>query len=126
MSFRDDRELWEGREVHTGPRALKLFQGYLWHPRGLEWSPSTAIPYNVLGDDVHVLIDELPRAPFTFFEDGTLAETQSVYQVTVLAIVEPTANPNELLISVSERLTPVLEAAPTSVGWEINEDLRDA
>src|SRR5690625_3460965 len=125
MSYRDDRELWEGAEVHAAPRALKLFQGYLWHPRELAWNPAIALPHDVLGEDVHLLIDELPRAPFTFFEDGTLAETQCVYQVTILSIVQPTDNEDSLLIAVSEQLTPLLYASPAGVGWEINEDLRD-
>ena len=125
MSFRDDRELWEGAAVHQGPRALKLFQGYLWHPKELAWDPAEALPHNVLGEEIHVLIDPIPRAPFTFFEDGTLAETQQVYQVTIMAIVEPTANYDALLVRVSERLTPLLEQSPPSVGWEINEDLRE-
>lgn len=125
MSFRDDRELWEGAEAHQGPRAVKLFQGYLWHPKELAWNPTEALPHNVLGEDIHLLIDEVPRAPFTFFDDGTLAATQHVYQVTILAITEPNTNFDALLIRISERLTPLLEQSPPGVGWEINEDLRE-
>ena len=32
--YRDDRDLWEGTQ--TGPKAIKLIQGYVWHPREQE------------------------------------------------------------------------------------------
>ncbi|RIH77921.1 hypothetical protein Mterra_03718 [Calidithermus terrae] len=55
-------------------RGVKLFQGYLWHPKALEFDPKQALPAR-LGEGledgpVHLLIDPV-RPPFAFFQDGT-------------------------------------------------------
>jgi len=120
--YRDDRELWSGREV--GRRAVKLIQGYVWHPREHELALDELLTTE-LSTNVHVLVDAMPQAPFTFFEDGTMSATQQVYQLTVVAIVEPGDDPVKLLPAVAEHLQAELDATPPEVGWQLMEDLRE-
>jgi hypothetical protein len=117
----DDRALWEG-DVKT-PRAFKLIQGYVWHPR--DQAPDLAGLREQLGPDVHVLLDAMPAAPFTFFDDGTLSATQVVYQLTVVAIVQPGHDPADLLREMAARLDERLNATPEGVGWQLMSDLRE-
>ena len=107
-----------------GRRAVRLLQGYVWHPRDLEIDLDDHLPMTLDGD-VHVLWDALPAAPFTFFDDGTLAATQQVYQLTVLRFVERGEEPATLLPSVAETLQSALENTPPGVGWQLLDDLRD-
>ncbi len=103
-------------------KAIKLFQGYLWHPKDLSFDPKTAIPRRL--GEVHVLIDPV-RAPFTFFEDGTPTESQQFYQVTLLIMTEQEpADLKPLTTQVSQELDPYLHATPQEVGWQLLEDLR--
>ncbi|WP_299428774.1 DUF3208 domain-containing protein [uncultured Meiothermus sp.] len=103
-------------------KAVKLFQGYLWHPKELSFDPRTAIPRQL--GEVHVLIDKV-RAPMTFFEDGTLTETQQFYQVTLLVRTEQEpAELKSLARWVSLELNPYLQATPKEVGWQLLEDMR--
>ena len=122
VHVRDDRDLWEG--LHEGPRAFKLLQGYIWHPRENYLDLAAMLPRE-LGQDVHLLIDALPQAPFTFFDDGTLSATQQVYQLTVLAIVQPGQDPARMLPGVAALLQTELDSTPQGVGWELMEDLRE-
>lgn len=117
----DDRELWDGGDR---PRAIKLIQGYIWHPREDALELADLLPQE-LGPEVHLLVDAMPAAPFAFFEDGTLSATQRVYQLTVVAIVQPGQNPAALLPEVAERLQERLDTTPESVGWQLMEDLRE-
>lgn len=119
---RDDRDLWEG--VHEGPRAFKLIQGYIWHPREQALDLTALLPRS-LGDEIHVLVDAMPQAPFTFFDDGTLSATQQVYQLTVLARLQPSQDPARLLPEVAALLQTELDETPPSVGWQLMEDLRE-
>jgi len=103
-------------------KAIKLFQGYLWHPKELSFDPREAIPRQF--GEVHVLIDKV-RAPMTFFEDGTLTETQQFYQVTLLVRTEQEPGElGQLAQWVSLQLNPYLQAMPKEVGWQLLEDLR--
>lgn len=122
VHLRDDRDLWEG--LHEGPRAFKLIQGYVWHPREAELNLTEMLP-RTLGEEIHLLIDAMPQAPFTFFEDGTMSATQQVYQLTVLAIVQPGTDPARLLPDVAALLQTELDKTPAGVGWELMEDLRE-
>ena len=122
VHHRDDRDLWEGR--HDGPRAFKLIQGYVWHPKDEPLDLPDMLPRE-LGTDVHLLIDALPQAPFSFFDDGTLSATQQVYQLTVLAIVQPGQDPARMLPEVAAMLQTQLDTTPPGVGWELMEDLRE-
>ena len=107
-----------------GARSLmKLLQGYIWHPIELDldlgdWLPTTIDP------GVHLLWDRLERAPFTFFDDGTLAETQRLYQFTVVQ-VDPGPEPERLVPWLAERIQEKLEQTPAGVGWQVMEDLRE-
>ena len=65
------------------------------------------------------------QAPFTFFDDGTMSATQQVYQLTVVAIVEPGEDPGRLLPDVAERLQAMLDETPKEVGWQLMDDLRE-
>lgn len=106
-------------------RAIKLLQGYLWHPRELELDLSNYLPSEMEGG-VHLLWDPLPQAPFTFFDDGTLAATQQVYQFTALKLVEDEdEDPSGLVPWLAETLQAKLERTPEGVGWQVFEDLRD-
>jgi hypothetical protein len=107
-----------------GRRAVRLLQGYVWHPRDLDVDLDDHLPMTLDGD-VHVLWDPLPAAPFTFFDDGTLAATQLVYQLTVLRFVERGEEPATLLPWVAETLQRALETTPPGVGWQLLDDLRD-
>jgi hypothetical protein len=61
----------------------------------------------------------------TFFEDGTLTETQQFYQVTLLVRTEQEpAELKSLARWVSLELNPYLQATPKEVGWQLLEDMR--
>jgi hypothetical protein len=122
----DDREtrLERGARDAQGRRAVRLLQGYVWHPRDQAVDLAAHLPATLEGD-VHVLCDPMPAAPFTFFDDGTLSATQVVYQLTVLRLVEDGEDPATLLPWVAETLQRALEATPAGVGWQILDDLRD-
>lgn len=122
----EDREgrLRRGARDARGRRAVRLLQGYLWFPRDLELDLAAVLPAT-LGDDVRVLWDALPAAPFAFFDDGTLAATQVVHQLTVLRFVEEGDDPATTLPWVAETLQRALDATPPGVGWQLFDDLRD-
>lgn len=113
----DDRTAREARPV-------KLLQGYVWHPRDLDVDLREYLPSR-LEPDLHVLLDALPAAPFTFFDDGTLSATQRVYQLTVVRTVGPDDDPAALLPWLAETLQAALDRTPEGVGWQVMEDLRD-
>jgi hypothetical protein len=105
-------------------RPVKLLQGYVWHPRDLDVDLADYLPAR-LDPDVHVLWDAMPAAPFTFFDDGTLAATQRVYQLTVMRFVPADEEPGALLPWLAQTLQEALEATPEGVGWQVMEDLRE-
>ncbi|MCS7058770.1 MAG: DUF3208 domain-containing protein [Meiothermus sp.] len=103
-------------------RAIRLFQGYLWHPKGLAFDPRTQLPRRL--GEVHILVDRVPP-PIATFEDGTPAETQQFYQVTLLVRTEKEpAELKPLAEWASRELDPYLRATPKEVGWQLLEDLR--
>jgi len=105
-------------------RAVRLLQGYVWHPRELALAPADYLPA-VLGKDVHVLVDAIPAAPFAFFDDGTLSATQQFYQLTVVTFVEGEDDASGIVPWVAETLQRRLEGTPDGVGWQLFEDLRE-
>lgn len=112
-------------EPPAGRRAVRLLQGYVWHPREAEVDLSAYLPAT-LDRDVHVLLDPIPAAPFAFFDDGTLSATQQFFQLTVLTMVDEGApEPSGLVPWVAETLQARLESTPPGVGWQVMEDLRD-
>ncbi len=127
MSRSDDREaplpLGDDR-TPLGTRPMKLLQGYVWHPREMDIDLADYLPRE-LDPDVHVLWDAMPAAPFTFFDDGTLAATQQVYQLTVMRFVPPEDDPAALLPWLAETLHEALERSPREVGWQVLADLRE-
>ena len=104
-------------------RPIKLLQGYVWFPKEADVDLSEHLPRQLEGD-VHVLWDELPRAPFSFFDDGTMAATQRIHQLTVLTFAEDEERAGRLVPWLAEVLQARLEATPDGVGWQIMEDLR--
>ncbi|WP_243027984.1 DUF3208 domain-containing protein [Thermus albus] len=103
-------------------QAVRLFQGYLWHPRGEALDLKALLPQELEG--VRLLLDEVPP-PTPFFQDGTPTHTQRFYQLTLLVLTE---EPPEALTPVAQRLAPLLqerlEGLPEGVGWLLLEDLR--
>lgn len=112
-------------EQDDDPRAVRLLQGYVWHPRELDVDLAEYLPATV-GGDVHVLLDPIPAAPFAFFDDGTLSATQQFYQLTVLTFREDAEDDVSGLVPwIAETLQQRLEGAPQGVGWQVFEDLRE-
>ncbi len=105
-------------------RAVKLLQGYVWHPREQTVTLTDYLPVR-LEPDIHVLLDPIPQAPFAFFEDGTLTATQQFYQLTVLTFVENEDDPSGLVPWLAATLQQQPEQTPEGVGWQVMEDLRE-
>ncbi|GLV48229.1 hypothetical protein TJA_13850 [Thermus sp. LT1-2-5] len=103
-------------------QAVRLFQGYLWHPKEVALDLKALLPEEVAG--ARLLLDEVPP-PVPFFEDGTPTHTQRFYQLTLLLLAE---EPLEALKPVAEAAARALEerlkALPPRVGWLLLEDLR--
>jgi len=108
----------------TEPRAIKLLQGYIWHPREDNIDLGDYLP-RTIEPAVQVLWDDMPQAPFTFFDDGTLSATQQFYQFTVLTISDDEQEASKLTPDLAETLQAKLNTTPEAVGWQIFEDLRD-
>ena len=109
-------------------KGIKLFQGYLWHPKELAFDPKQAIPaqlgQDLEGGPVHVLLDAI-RPPMAFFDNGTPTEGHIFYQLTLM--VRSQKEPTELkpvTAPLSAELDPYLQATPPGVGWMLFEDLR--
>ena len=112
-------------ERQDGRQAVRLLQGYVWHPREDRVDFGAYLPAT-LGRDVHVLLDPIPAAPFAFFDDGTLSATQQFYQFTVLTFRDDDEEDVSGLVPwVAETLQQRLEATPEGVGWQIFEDTRE-
>lgn len=111
------------QEGTSGRQAVRLLQGYLWHPRDLELDFADYLPRQLPGD-IHLLWDALPQAPFAFFDDGTLSATQVVYQFTVLTYAEDDDDPGAVLPWLAETLQAHLDQTPAGVGWQLFDDMR--
>ena len=101
-------------------RAVRLLQGYIWYPKDAQIDLTNYLPAQ-LEPDIYLLWDEV-RPPFTFFDDGTLAATQHIFQFTALTRHD---NPEGLTAWLAEVLQEKLEATPPGVGWQLMEDLRE-
>lgn len=112
-------------------KAVKLLQGYLWHPKTLSFDPKTALPaewvapFPELAQSPVYLLSDPIHAPMAFFENGTPTEGHRFHQITLLVRthLEPT-DLKPLSQWSSEQLGPWLNATPPEVGWLILEDLR--
>ena len=87
-------------------RATRLLQGYIWYPKDADIDLNAYLPHELEGE-VHLLWDEV-RPPFAFFDDGTLAATQHVFQFTALTLREQ--NPEGLTPWLAETLQARLDA----------------
>ncbi|ADI15910.1 DUF3208 domain-containing protein [Truepera radiovictrix] len=103
-------------------RTFKLLQGYIWFPRDAQVELGDFLPER-LEPDIYLLWDEVPP-PFAFFDDGTLAATQRVFQFTALAKGRTEREAQGLVPWLAETLQRRLEATPPGVGWQVMEDLR--
>ncbi|MEZ4607799.1 MAG: DUF3208 family protein [Deinococcales bacterium] len=108
--------------------ALRLLQGYLWYPKSETLDFADYLPKQIQ-QDIHVLWDEI-RPPFAFFEDGTLAASQHIFQFTVLLVLETSLEesgyrPQGMVAWLAEFLQEKLNETPSWVGWQILEDLRE-
>lgn len=110
-------------EAEQTRRPIKLLQGYVWHPAEMEIELFEHLPAR-LEPDVHVLLDPLPRAPFTFFDDGTPSASQTIYQFTVMTFDVDEASAARLVPWLAAVLQEALETTPEGVGWQVMEDLR--
>lgn len=102
-------------------KATRLLQGYIWYPKDVVLELGDYLPER-LDDDIHLLWDEV-RPPFAFFDDGTLAATQHIFQFTALTLRAD--NPEGLTPWLAEVLQEKLETTPPGVGWQLMEDLRE-
>ena len=105
-------------------KAIKLLQGYIWHPREETIDLANYLP-ETLEPEITVLWDEMSQAPFSFYDDGTLSATQQFYQLTVVTILKDRTEAASLIADLAEVLQAKLNATPEGVGWQIFEDLRD-
>lgn len=117
-----------------GRAAIRLLQGYIWHPKDAEIDLEHYLPHeldltphNKEDENAHVLWDQV-TPPFAFFEDGEPTASQVFYQFTVLRVYEQRPSNEELngdATSASQVLEPLLDATPDGVGWQLWEDLRE-
>ena len=107
-------------------QAVRLLQGYLWAPRGLDWDPALELPPTLTLEEAEVALLVDPIAPpFAFFDDGTPTAEQRFYQLTAVVLTERDPNGlHPLVAQLEARLGPELEASPAGVGWLLFEDLR--
>ena len=108
-----------------GRAAIRLLQGYLWHPAHADLDLETYLPREL--DAAYLLWDPV-QAPFAFFENGEPTASQTFYQFTVLQVYDARPAAEELnadATQASGALGPLLEAMPPGVGWQLWEDLRE-
>ncbi|MEW6421578.1 MAG: DUF3208 domain-containing protein [Deinococcota bacterium] len=108
-----------------GRAAVRLLQGYLWHPKDADVDLENYLPHEL--DEAHVLWDVV-NAPFAFFENGEPTAGQLFYQFTVLRVYDDKPRVEDLHADAevaSQALSPLLEATPPGVGWQLWEDLRE-
>lgn len=108
-----------------GRAAVRLLQGYVWHPRDADVDLEHYLPHEL--DEAHVLWDAV-QPPFAFFENGEPTAGQTFYQFTVLRVYDDRPGNDDLhgdAQDASQTLNPLLDATPNGVGWQLWEDLRD-
>lgn len=105
-------------------KAIKLLQGYIWHPQGQQLDFSTW-PGRLVNAQVDWALDPV-RPPVAFFADGTPTVGQTFYQFT--AFIKSDLSPIELkpwVVDLQAELEPLLNALPSGFGWLLLEDLRE-
>jgi len=103
--------------------AVKLLQGYLWHPKTEKIALDDYLPETFEGE-IYILWDDMASPPFSFFDDGSLASEQQFYQLTVIELFDKGQEKGRDVRAIAEQLQEFLEKTPGSVGWQIFEDLR--
>ena len=104
--------------------AVKLLQGYLWHPKAEDIIISNYLP-ETFEEDIYLLWDDMALPPFTFFDDGSLASEQQFYQLTIVQLLVSEQERASEIHAIAKYLQELLEKTPKSLGWQIFEDLRD-
>ncbi|GAA5437281.1 DUF3208 domain-containing protein [Deinococcus sp. A31D244] len=118
-----------------GRAAVRLLQGYVWHPQGADIELEHYLPHELdltpgTADDqeaAHVLWDGV-TPPFAFFENGEPTASQAFYQFTVLRVYGERPSNDALhddATAASQLLGPLLDGTPEGFGWQLWEDLRD-
>lgn len=110
--------------TQTEKTAIRMLQGYIWHEKKEDISLSTYLLSEWNG--IHILWDAI-HPPFAFFENGTPTESQMFYQFTAFALY--TEKPSDVSLheraeQFSQELGQWLHSTPSSVGWQLWEDLR--
>lgn len=108
-----------------GRAAIRLLQGYLWHPEQADLDLESYLPREL--DEAYLLWDPV-KPPFAFFENGEPTASQVFYQFTALQLYDarpPAQDLNADAAAASQALGPLLEAMPEGVGWQLWEDLRE-
>ena len=108
-----------------GRAAIRLLQGYLWHPAHADLDLESFLPHEL--DEAYLLWDTV-HPPFAFFENGEPTASQMFYQFTVLRVYESRPAADDLngnAMAASQVLGPLLEGMPDGVGWQLWEDLRE-
>lgn len=124
MSSSEQRGDLEGQTA-GGRAAVRLLQGYLWHPKEDEIDLESYLPREL--EEAHVLWDEIDP-PFAFFDNGEPSANQAFFQFTVLRVYEDKPDAQGLHRDAEEAsgaLQPLLEGTPDGVGWQLWEDLRE-
>lgn len=109
----------------AGQVAVRLLQGYVWHPKDAPYALADLLPPDLAG--AHLLWDVI-APPFAFFENGTLTSGQTFYQFTALRVYDQKPDNDTLHAqaqTLSDALAPLLGATPPEVGWQLLEDLRE-
>lgn len=114
-----------------GRTAVRLLQGYLWHPLTTDIDLEQFLPKELethtQNAETHVLWDQI-NPPFAFFDNGDPTATQTFYQFTVLSIYEQKPSTESVAHDAqiaSTVLQPLLETTPNGVGWQLWEDGRE-
>lgn len=123
-------------QVKGGRAAIRLLQGYVWHPEGADVDLEHFLPHDLdlptppgqdESEDAHVLWDTV-NPPFAFFENGEPTASQTFYQFTVLRVYDERPSNDTLhgdAEAASLALNPLLDGTPEGVGWQLWEDLRE-
>lgn len=105
--------------------AIRLLQGYIWHPYEPALDLEAFLPREL--EEANVLWDEI-TPPFAFFDNGEPSAGQQFYQFTVLRVYDERPSNEQLHADAQEAshaLEPLLQATPDGLGWHLTEDLRE-
>jgi hypothetical protein len=104
--------------------AVKLLQGYVWHPRDLDVDLREYLPSR-LEPDVNVLLGRHAGGAVHVLRRRHAVGHAARLPVHGGALRRPDEDPAALLPWLAETLQAALERTPEGVGWQVMEDLRD-